>query len=402
MRALVPILIMIAFMLPSDFEFSDKSLYWYLGIIGALPISGFFFFFIKNKVKFKKSRFLLPSLVFCAAVILSGLFTPFYANSVNFMMMAVFVLLYLFIVLVLFNGIDKLEFHYIARALFTAGLIIATQILIAYIRAGGFALGLLDKTTTEIGWGMSNTAAAALSMCIPAAFLLAAKSKFNIVYIVAAVYFILGVLFTKSRGGVLVMALLLPFSIGFMLFQTPKGKRLRAGITLLMCLVGFIILLLAFWEDIGEVVEYIFRRGMEDSGRIDMYKEAFNAFLKHPFFGVGWKYIYGGTGDPYAIFYTVHSTVFQYIASGGIFLTLSAIWLFGKRYLTFYADYRPYHIFFLLSLLSHDLYGLIDNTATLPYCIMIAGIIFIALEKDIRPEVEAAKKLEYKKERFYF
>ncbi len=400
MKALVPILIMIAFMLPANFQFNDKSLYWYFGIIGLLPISGFFYFFIKNKIKFKKSRFLLPSVVFCAALLVSGLFSPYYFKSVNFMMIACFVFLYLFIVLVLYNGIDKLEFRYIAKCLFMAGLVIATQILIAYIRAGGFALGLKTKGTTEIGWGMSNTAAAALSMCVPVAFYMASKSRFNVLYIVAAVYFILGVLFTKSRGGVLFMVLLLPVSIVSMFLQTQKGRRLRAGVTLLTCLVGFAVLLLAFWEDIGEVVT-LFKNGFDDSDRFPIYIKAINAFLEYPVFGVGWLFDTAGE-EPFAIFFTVHSTIFQYIASGGIFLTLAAIWLFGKRYLTFYADFKPYHIFFLVSLLSHDLYGFIDNTATLPYCIMIAGIIFIALEKDIRPEVEAQKRAAYKKERFLF
>ena len=141
--------------------------------------------------------------------------------------------------------------------------------------------------------------------------------------------------------------------------------------------------------------------GFDDTGRFDLYKQAIGAFLKYPVFGVGW--VYNTPRElPYEQFYAVHSTVFQYLASGGIFLVITAVWFFGKRYLTFYADFKPYHVFFLMSLLSHDLYGLIDNTATLPYCIVMACFIFTALEKEIRPETEKAKREAYKKEKFFF
>lgn len=400
MLPLVPVLVMIIFMLPPDFSLNELSQYWYFGIIGALPVSGFFWFFIKNKVKFKKSRFLIPSLVFCAALLCSGLFSSYYFKGVNFMMIACLVFLYLFISIVLYNGIDKLDFRYLAKSLFAAGLVITGQILVAYLRMPSIPAGLADKMTTYLGWGMSNTVAAALSMCVPAAFYLAAKSKYNYLFIMAGVFFILGVLFTKSRGAILFMLLLLPFSIIFMFRQTPEKRRKAAGAALILSLALVTALLLIFWQDIGEVITYLFERGLDDSSRFKVYKDAFDAFLKHPVFGAGWAYVVGV--DPHMEFYAVHSTLLQYLASGGLFLALAAVWLFGKRYLTFYADYKPHHIFFLMSLLSHDLYGLIDNTATLPYCVVMAGFIFIALEKEIRPEAEAAKKLIYKQEKFYF
>ena len=404
MLPLVPMLIMMAFMLPNSFKLSDMTSYWYFAIIGALPVSGFFWFFIKNKIKFKKSRFLIPSLVFCGALLCSGLSSPYYLKSVNFMMIACLVALYLFIVLVLFNGIDKLEFHYVAKCLFAAGLVVLTQILTAYLKAGSISEALASKNTLDvvhIGWGKNNTMAAVLAMCVPAAFYLASKAKYNYVFLAAATAFIVGILFTKSRGGALFTFLLLPFSIVFMFRQTPRERRKRAAVSMAVSLLLVTAMLLIFWDDIGEVVLYLIEKGFSDSGRLDMYKQAWDTFLKRPVFGVGWDNGVAGQ-PPYAWFYAVHCTLLQYLVSGGIPLFAAAVWLFGKRYLTFYSDYKPHHVFFLMALLSHDLYGLIDNMATLPYCVMIAGIIFLALEKEIRSEAEAAKKLLYKQEKFYF
>ena len=403
MLPVVPMLIMFSFMLPLDFQLSASGVsgYWYFAIVGALPVSGFFFFFIKNKIKFKRSRFLLPSLVFCAALLCNGINTPYYLKGINFMMIGQQCVLYLLMAVILFNGIEKLEFQYLAKCLFAAGLVIATQVLVQYIRADGIRAALDTKATTETGWGMSNTVAAVLAMCVPAAFYLAAKSKYNYIFLAGAVYFILGVFFTLSRGGVLFMVLLLPFSVYGCLKQTPKENRRAAAVTLLSSLALVTLTMLVFWEDLNGVILNPLAKGLDDSSRFQLYKEAIEVFIKHPIFGVGW------VGDtqrvpPFEEFYALHSTLFQYLASGGIILTIAAVWFFGKRYLTFYADFKPCHLFFLMSLLAHDLYGLIDNTATLPYCIVIAGFIFMALEKDIRPEIEAAKKLAYKQERFYF
>lgn len=403
MLPLVPMLIMFSFMLPLNFELSPSGTagYWYLGIVGALPVSGFFFFFIKNKVRFKKSRFLIPCLVFCAALICSGLFAGVYLHGVNLMMIWQQSLIYLFLVLILFNGIEKLDFQYLAKCLFAAGLVIATQVLTLYLKADSIKAALNTKLTTETGWGMSNTVAAVLAMCVPAAFYLASKSKLNYIFLAGAVYFILGVLFTLSRGGVLFMTLLLPFSVYYCFKQTQKELRKAAAVTMLSSLALVAVTLLIFWEDLNGVILNPLQKGLDDSFRFDIYKEAIKVFTEHPIFGVGWAYRHR-QAPHYTDFYAMHSTVFQYIASGGIVLTLAAIWFFGKRYMAFYADFKPHHVFFLLSLLVHDLYGLIDNTATLPYCIVIAGFIFLALEKDVRPEIEAAKRAMYKKEKFYF
>jgi len=402
MLPLVPMLVLCAYMIPSDFVMDDIPSYWYVGLIAVMPVSGFFFFFIKNRRPFKKSRFLWPALAFCAAVVCSGLFSGYYAKGINFMMIGILTGLYLFFAIIIYNGIDKLDFHYLAKCLFAGGVMIAAQPAVAYLRADSIKTGLMLKTTTEIGWAMSNTAAAALSMCLPAAFYLAAKTpKYNYIFLISAAVFIVGVLFTKSRGGILFMLILLPFSVYYMFKQTPANRRRSAAVSLFGSAAFFILMLIIFWDDLNEVVMYFGKMGMDDTGRFDIYKDAVKAFLKYPVFGAGWVYNTERV-MPYEAFYAVHSTVFQYLASGGIFLVVTAAWFFGKRYLTFYADFRPHHVFFLMSLLSHDLYGLIDNTATLPYCIVMACFIFTALEQEIRPEAEKAKRAAFKNEKFHF
>lgn len=399
---IIPMLFTMCFMLPVSFDFYEKAQYWYMAIAAAGPVSGFVYFFVRNKIKIRKSRFLLPSLVFCGAFLLSGLFSPFYTLPMNFTMMAVMIFLYLFIIVILYSGIEKLEFMYIAKCLFAAAAVITLEMIVMFAKAPDLSAALIDKNTTEMGWGMSNTAGAVLAMAVPVTLYMAAKSKRNYAFYPFVALFVLAVFFTLSRGSILFMILFFPFGLAAAFWQTPKEKRKTAYISFLLVCAAVFVVIFAFWGQLEDVFTWWLRHGAEDSGRFEIYKDAWEQFKRFPFFGVGWGY----TGRPgynsHDIFYTVHDTVLQYMASGGIILTLAAVWLFGKRYLTFYADFKPYHLFFLFSLLTHDLYGLIDITAFLPYTIIIAGAMFIALEQDIRPEAEKAKIERYKKEKFYF
>jgi O-antigen ligase len=120
--------------------------------------------------------------------------------------------------------------------------------------------------------------------------------------------------------------------------------------------------------------------GLDENGRIPLYKEAAELFLNRPFFGVGYDYPTQLIArDPV---YPAHNTVLQFMASGGIVGLCVCLYLFGSRYFMFYDAWKPRHAFFLIMMLLYDVYGLFELAMFLPYAVFLTCVIFNALEQE--------------------
>ena len=79
------------------------------------------------------------------------------------------------------------------------------------------------------------------------------------------------------------------------------------------------------------MIKALIGRGMGDSGRIKLFKEAWELFKAHPIFGVGKGYVGTGTPTNEIGIYWFHSTFFQVIASMGIVGLMAYVYYYWAR-----------------------------------------------------------------------
>ncbi|MCS7052679.1 MAG: O-antigen ligase family protein [Ignavibacterium sp.] len=166
------------------------------------------------------------------------------------------------------------------------------------IELGGFSKGLvglfIEKNLLNVGWGQSNYLAAFFVLIIPYSigyllYVNKKSTKFYISFAILIMFFAL--ILTLSRGGIL--ALIISLSILSLRFMNAKFLLTFLGILLAAALI------LAFNPLTYVLIERI--SALEASGsfysRINFYIDVWNAFLKNPLTGVGF-----GNLSYYAIF----------------------------------------------------------------------------------------------------
>jgi O-antigen ligase len=166
------------------------------------------------------------------------------------------------------------------------------------IELGGFTKGLIglfiEKNLLNVGWGQSNYIAAFFVLIIPFSigYLLYTDKKSSKFYIAIAILIMFfALILTLSRGGIL--ALLISLSILSLRFMNARFLITFFGIILAAAII------LAFNPLTYVLIDRI--SNLEASGsfysRINFYIDVWNTFLKHPFTGVGF-----GNLSYYAVF----------------------------------------------------------------------------------------------------
>ena len=262
--------------------------------------------------------------LWCISLCIGGAFNAAYTAS-NFFYALTFPLALLipYLFFALFVRFDREALDYFMLCLVLAGGLIVLQFF-SLLWSGEIPLsenGSISKEHIMLGWAVHNSFAGLLTTLIPPCFYFAAVHKHGAVFYLVGVIEFFAVLLSQSRAATLVGGLILLFCVALScLFGCNRRKNRQ--LTLLLCILLF-LLAIPLWGRIQALLSNFINVGLDDNGRLELWKNGFDQFFAHPVFGAGF-YDHGITAEEvlnweinvYPYFY--HNTVVQMLASAGL------------------------------------------------------------------------------------
>lgn len=287
------------------------------GIIVALFLGAIIFHIVyyKKYSNFRKKTMLMWGFVALSlGFVTNGFFYKDY-NLLNLPYGLSFAVLYYGVYLVFFHLIKwkkGFSMRYLAFTLFAMGLVIAAEIGVLWLqneelRQTG------NKSLVWLGWGLSNAIAYVFMLTMPFAFYLAHTEKFSLPYFLGASAMLVAVIFTFSRGSLVVA---LPMYVAGTIFSCLFARnKLPLWISAGVILAVAVVVMVCYREELYNVLNFYIEHGLNDSGRFALWKEGWEAFLSAPVFGVGMFYRFGEVLNSFTWF---HNTIIHFLATGGI------------------------------------------------------------------------------------
>lgn len=283
--------------------------------------------FCQRKFKFTPMFFGLCAL--SVAFLLNGLFSKGY-TPMNLLYGIFQALIYLGIFVLLKDNIkiNGKTFKYVATVFLALSILLVAELFIAYFTTEGiYVNGELHRSKLSFGWGVYNTMGMLLLLCIPSVTYLASLYKHGWILTVYSVVLILSCILSLSRSAMLGAVVIYPLSLIYLIVKTKQ--RLVNGLIIGGAAIVAIIVVAIKWDSVANSFSQIFENvivngQLNGSGRMKLYKTAWEEFLKAPVFGTGFfsgslegSAAYNASGlDIIPLFY--HNTLFQMAASCGI------------------------------------------------------------------------------------
>ena len=306
---------------------------------------------------------------------LAGLICADYEHiySLRFLgIMCVIISLYILII----NGTDESVKDYTAFAFMCFGLVACGQVVAYYVGCDD-VLSAFGAKSLRIGWGMTNTIAPALSLCIPATIYLGTK-KYPQVYLTLAVVMYVTVMFTFSRAGMLCSTIILPIALIYG-FLVTKNK-LQYGVTVAVLLGAGVLSICLLKGDIDKWFSYTKSLGFDDNGRFEVWKYGIEDFKRNKIFGAGF---YGEDGialpGPLKKY---HNTILQMLACSGIVGTVAFVFHYFQRYKLMLTKLSVYKTFWLFSLAIYEGCAMLDVGMVMFFIQIMLVLIFASCEKE--------------------
>ncbi|MCI9031793.1 MAG: hypothetical protein HFK09_04645 [Clostridia bacterium] len=352
------------------------------GIIVALFAAAIIFHIVyyKKYSYFKKKTMLAWGFI---ALSLGFVTNGFFYKDYNFLNLPYglsFAVLYYGVYLVFFHLIKwkkGFSMRYLAFTLFAMGLVIAAEIGVLWLqneelRQTG------NKSLVWLGWGLSNAIAYVFMLTMPFAFYLAHTEKFSLPYFMGASAMLVAVIFTFSRGSLIVA---LPMYVAGTIFSCLFARnKLPLWISAGIIFAISVVVIVCYREQLYNVLNFYIERGLNDSGRFELWKEGWEAFLSAPVFGVGMFYRFGEVLTSFTWF---HNTIIHFLATGGIvglgsyiFHRVQTVVMYCKKP----SVDRLFAGFAILCLLANSM---LDVAMSIQNMVMFYGIILAFSEKDL-------------------
>lgn len=267
--------------------------------------------------------------------------------------------------------------RYLAFTLFAMGLVIAAEIGVLWIQSEELRQ-TSDKNLVWLGWGLSNSIAYVFMLTMPFAFYLAHTEKFSLPYFLGASAMLVAVVFTFSRGSLIVAV---PMFVAGTIFSCLFAKnKLPLWISAGVILALFVVVIVCYREQLYDTLNFYIEQGFNDRGRFSLWKEGWKAFLSAPVFGVGMFYRFGELLNSFTWF---HNTLIHFLATGGI--VGIGTYLFHRVQTVIMYCKKPSvdRLFAGVAILCLLANSMLDVAMSAQNMIMFYGIILAFSEKDL-------------------
>lgn len=225
--------------------------------------------------------------------------------------------------------------HYGMMLFLALGIGVAVQIVGMYFLPAAIVNSSVNRGELFMGWGIYNNAGCVMAMCLPAPFYFAIKRKEGWIFSLAGITFFLAVLLSQSRNAMLFGTAIFAACIVIVLVKAKGRERWKNLIAFGAFALVALIAGLVFRERIENLFGVITAAGFDDSLRFDTYRACWERFLEAPWFGSGFYHTPGTVLQPDGMWTTMegameigfmppraHNTLFQLLASGGVFMLL--------------------------------------------------------------------------------
>ena len=275
----------------------------------------------------KKRRLLSGMLILCATYAISGLgsgqWAEFGWRNLLFaflQLVAIAGLYYLFSGAVRWDLAPKAYLYWTGTC---AGYVLLVELLNIYLTANVIVDGSILRNRLYTGWGHYNSMGALFAMIIPLTFFLTGKGKLAGFAYISAILFYLGLLFTCSRGSILIGTLIFVFSYILSLFHS-RHARLQLFFHCSIFLTVTLLIYL-FKDEIAQLFKAVGELGVSSPARLSIYKAGIKQFLRFPVFGgsffpVDYDLYAWAVADSFTSLFPPrwHNTVVQLLATGGV------------------------------------------------------------------------------------
>ena len=283
---------------------------------------------------------------------------------------------------------------YLALTGVCMGLIVAFELGYLYFYGDVIVDGEIFKENIYTGWGISNNLGAMLTMAIPFPFYFACKYRFSAPAILTSVLLLAAVFFTASRTAAIFAVIIFIVSLVYAFFKSEN--RVEMAISSLIILFITITIVLLYVDKLGDVFARVMQMvkaddnafGINDSGRLSIYKDGLRAFRDAPFLGqtfypIDYSIFDFSSVDAFSSFFPPrwHNTIVQVLASCGSVGIAAYIFHRASTVMTFIKHRNTTNTFIAFSILGLIGMSLLDchffNVGpVLFYSIMLAVIEF--------------------------
>lgn len=392
MTPCLPILISV-YCVISKGEFPPYFAYMFIILV---PVAGslvFHFIYYRNE-KIKAGAFGLAYLVVAASMFMGGVMSNQLNDEMKGLAFAAFLGLLPFAVYELIVNccdMDKKQFvRYVCRAFAFLGLLITVQLLIYYIRVWK---GLIPEgSEVHLGWGISNIFATVLLATMPITVYVAVSEKKlwkSLLFAVLSFAQFASIIGSVSRGAILVgVVQFVIMIIASVIFNKHRKVYI---LTYALCLAVTIVLCIVFKDKLIAFVDRAFSNGLDGSGRDTIYAEAVRVFKQNLLFGVGFGYIGDNSFLNSHPMYLFHSTLFQTMATLGVFGLIASVYMYYKRIKYAFSFCRSFNIFLIIACIGFEGYSMMD---TLTFT-AVPGLLIIAVLTAVNEKSNSISDEEY-------
>jgi O-antigen ligase len=370
----------------------DMALVGFLNVF--LIIAAMIAHVIIYKTKFKLKSLGLSLILVSISFILPEFSKPFLPVGTMLASLGVF---YLIIYLYYANTIEGNQLQYLMRTFMLLGLFLTTQLVLMWY--DGFLVYegndiILDfirmfnlGTGSQTGWGNMNDLTIHLVLFSASVIYYLYRYPTKIFPWLYLAFIAFWIYVSNARGSMITVSILGLGTIIYAIFKRNKRQLLNLIITVF---IGSIVVYIFYptieqiWTSFIETINFDDPDSML-TGRITLWfnheNSAWVSFLKNPVVGTGWYnqlWILGEQQNRITIY---HSTIFQVLATTGLFGFFVLIYQFVCIGRLFVKNIRFKAVSaFMLTYLLSQIHGLVDNTQYMVHFSIITYIVFAVFD----------------------
>ena len=365
------------------------AVFIYLVVLASCVAASILFFVIRNRKianPIKVRGPFLSIVIFCGVMLLNGLFSENY--TVMNMGFSVFMVLAMPVVYLLFAGFLHFErslIDYFMRCLVGIGMLICAELMVVYATDVRFVAGDIVKESVVLGWGVWTNIGSMLVFLMPACFYFAHSHKRGWIGYVLGLIELFGILLSQSRAALLVGAGSFVLCVLYLCFS-GKNKKLNRILTLTLLALGLISLPFLF-DKLMTLLGNFFEQGLGDNGRFDLWKSAWNAFLRNPVLGSGFYDVchYEGWGM-FGMPQMCHNTILQVLGTMGVLGILAYAYHRYETVRLVAVKPTPIKTFLGICILGFLLFGMLDVVFFIAYPNMFYTLMILFMQYSDLPD----------------
>jgi len=364
--------------------YSGRANYTYLHFVFYLACGIFlvtsiiykFYMLYVTRTRFKIGGLFVPMLVAILALIMGGIGYKQY-EIVNLPVVLGIGLAFLFMYTISVNFIESDLRDFVCKILLLSSLICIFEMIVWYIRCEDITKAMGEKLLNLSWTGPNGIGIIFVMTVIMSLYKSSRKTKYMIAYIAMSMICMTALVFTFSRGAIIALLVSLPIAWTYG-YRRTELKRAFTTASLIGIAMVITICVTTVISNSNILILYK-KMGLNDNGRIEMYRLAIKTIFEQPLFGCGFL---GKNASGALMSWKVYDTPLQIVFSTGVIGFILFAYYYYSRYKLQIEYFSKYKFFALIAVLAFEFYGLFENFFVSVPLNIIVLLVVLACEKE--------------------